>query len=547
MRRSSLGLLAFLGLLVFLGLLGPLALASPAQQRLSGPILVMPFAGGTDARSAWLGEAIAMLLIDDLDGMGAAILTRDERLRALERLQIPPRAILTTGTIIKIGQLVGAATVVSGRFVVTGSSLIVSAQAVRIDTGRTSAMFDEGGPLADVLVTLERAARRLAPNSQVSTAEVERLHPPLAAYESYVKGLLAETPATATVYFSKAIALAPTFDRARLAHALVQSEVGNWEAARATALAVPEGSAERSNAQFAAALSEINLKKYDDAFGRLKALASAGPSPEVLTNLGVIQLRRGATAQTGRATYFFNKAVELNPMSVDATFNLGYAYWQEEDRPAALYWLRESVRRDPGDADAHFVLAAVLDATGTGTEATRERELARRLSAGYEQGGDRTNADTVPKGLERLANYLQRPEANRADSAMVATEQREQREMATFHLDRGRRFFEREEDRSALAELQRVIYLSPYQAESHLLIGKIHLRAGRTREAIEALKISLWSEETPEAHVALGEAYLREKNPALARAEAQRALVLKPEFLAATQLLDRLAPAPSHP
>ena len=40
----------------------------------------------------------------------------------------------------------------------------------------------------------------------------------------------------------------------------------------------------------------------------------------------------------------------------------------------------------------------------------------------------------------------------------------------------------------------------------------MHLRAGRTREAIEALKISLWSEETAEAHEALGEAYLLEKN-----------------------------------
>jgi tetratricopeptide (TPR) repeat protein len=146
-----------------------------------------------------------------------------------------------------------------------------------------------------------------------------------------------------------------------------------------------------------------------------------------------------------------------------------------------------------------------------------------------------------------MAQYLQRPEAGRADSTLSATEQREQREMAAFHLDRGRRLYEREEDRSALAELKRAIYLSPYQAEAHLLVGRIHLRAGETRDAIESLKISLWSEETAEAHEALGEAYLLARDPGAARTEAQRALALKPEYPDATDLLKRTGPVALHP
>ena len=146
-----------------------------------------------------------------------------------------------------------------------------------------------------------------------------------------------------------------------------------------------------------------------------------------------------------------------------------------------------------------------------------------------------------------MALFLQRPEAGRADSVLVATEQREQREMATFHLDRGRRFYEREADRSALTELRRAIYLSPYQAEAHLLVGRIHLRAGRTRDAIEALKISLWSEETAEGHEALGEAYLLEKNSAAAHAEAERALALRPGYPEAMRLLKQAAPVQPRP
>jgi len=36
-----------------------------------------------------------------------------------------------------------------------------------------------------------------------------------------------------------------------------------------------------------------------------------------------------------------------------------------------------------------------------------------------------------------------------------------------------------------MTELGRTVYLSPYEAEAHLLIGRIHLRAGRPGDAIE--------------------------------------------------------------
>jgi tetratricopeptide (TPR) repeat protein len=520
-----------------------LAVSHPAvatdQARPGGPMLVVPFDGGNDPRGAWLGEAVAMLLADDLNAMGGNAYTRDERVRAFERLQLPERARLTHGTIIKIGQLIGASTVISGRLVLGGDDITVAVDAIRIDTGRLTSTFDEHGRLADLLAILERAARRLVPGSTVTTVDVERQHPPLAAYEDFVKGLLAETPATAVGYLEKAIALAPGFDRARLGLAAVQAEAGSWEASRTAALDVPEGSPLKRRAEFTAALAEINLERYDDAFTRLKALADASPAPEIFNNLGVIQLRRGATAQTGKATYYFNKAVQLDPSGVDALFNLGYAYWRDQDNPAALYWLREAVRRDTADADAHFVLAAALDATHASTEAARERELARRLSAGYEQDQDTPAGNAVAPDLERLAEYLRRPGAARPDTLLNATEQREQREMATFHLDRGRRFFDQDDDRNALAELRRAIYLSPYLAEAHLLVGRIHLRAGRTQDAIEALKIAIWSEESAAAHVALGEAYLQGKDTAHAEAEAHRALQLTPGMPDAERLLDR--------
>lgn len=524
---------------------GQLSPVPVSAQRVAGPTLIVPFDGGSDPRASWMGEGVALLLADDLNSMGGDAITRDERVRALERLQVPARATLTRGTVIKIGQLVGAATVVSGRLDFDGDALAVHVEAIRIDTGRVSADFDERGALNDLLATIERVSRRLLPASTVPTAVVEQQHPPLAAFENFVKGLIAETPSTQINFLDKAIALDPRFDRARLALSAAQAEVANWEGSRAAALAIPAASRLYRRAQFAAAIAELNLQRYDDAFKRWQQMATESAAPEIFNNLGVVQLRRGASAQTGKATYYFNKAAEMNAASADYTFNLGYAYVQEQDYPAAVYWLREAVRRRPTDADAHFALAAALRATNAATEADRERELARRLSAGYEEEGA-TSGDSVPKHLERISDYLERSGAAFADAILSSTERRDQTELATFHLERGRRFFEREDDRSALTELRRAVYLSPYQAEAHLLLGRIHLRAGRTKDAIDALKISLWSEETPAAHVVLGEAYLQAKDSQAARKEAERALVLSPGLSGATELLERVRTAPSR-
>ena len=168
--------------------------------------------------------------------------------------------------------------------------------------------------------------------------------------------------------------------------------------------AVPPASPWARRARFLSGLSQLNLKKLDDAFGTYKALADEEPTPTVLNNLGVVQLRRGGNPQSGVPTYYFDKAAQADPDDPDYFFNLGYAYWAARDYPAAMYWLRETVRRSPADGDAHFVLGAALAASGNAAESTREKELARRLSSTYDEWEKRPAAEQVPKGLERVKN-----------------------------------------------------------------------------------------------------------------------------------------------
>lgn len=506
-------------------------------------VLVIPFENPTkEAHLYWIGEASAVLLADDLNAFGSRAYTREERLDAFQRLQVPPIASLSHATVIRLGQVVGATHVVIGSFRLTGGMISVRAQNIRLDTGRLEHEFVEAGPLDNLFDIFGRVSRRLAAQSASSLLPAR---PSLPVFENYIKGLIATSTPAKVGYLEAAIKLDPGFDRARLALWNVHHEDANGRLALVAAAAVPETSPMYSRARFSVALSLMQLDRLDDAFATLRALADRTPSATLMNNIGVIQLRRPVTPQTGRATYYFNQALKLDEDDQDYYFNLGYAYWAEKDAASAIFWLREAVRRDPADGEAHAVLAAALQATGAPAEAARERELATQLSSTYAEWAKRPatpGAEAIPRGLERLKPSLEASTLHRVDSAIAITGQREQKELATFHLDRGRRLFEQGSNSEAVTELARATYLSPYEAAAHLLLGRIYLRTGDTSAAIDAFKIALWSEESVEGRIALAQAYIQAKDTAAARAALERALALDANSSEAKELLGKLAP-----
>jgi Tfp pilus assembly protein PilF len=505
--------------------------------------LVVPFENpASEARIYWVSEASAVLLADDLNAFGTHAHTREERLDAFERLQVPPVASLSHATVIRLGQVVGATHVVTGSFRLTDGMMSVRAQSIRLDTGQMEHEFVEAGPLEDLFAIFARVSRRLAGPSASGDPPAR---PALPVFENYIKGLVATSTPAKVGYLGAAIKLDPDFDRARLALWNVHHDEGNGQVALVTAAAVPETSPMYARARFSVALSLIQLKRLDDAFATLRTLADRAPSATVLNNIGVIQLRRPVTPQTGRATYYFNQALKLDEDDPDYYFNLGYAYWAEKDPQSAIFWLRETVRRDPADGEAHAVLAAALQATGAAAEAARERELATQLSSTYAEWAKAPSgqgAEAIPRGLERITPTLYVSTIRRVDSAIAATGQREQKELTAFHLDRGRRFFEQGSHSEAVTELARAIYLSPYEAEAHLLLGRIYLRTGETASAVNAFKIALWSQDSVEGRLALAQAYLQMKDSAGAREALERALVLDPNSSEAKELLGKLGP-----
>ena len=430
----------------------------------------MPFANShQDPKLFWLAEGAAIALADILDRSGTAVVPRDDRTRAFDRLQLPPAAALSHATVIKVGQFVGASEVVIGTYEFAEGQLTVRARAIRLDAGRISPEIVERGSLNELFAIFDRTARQLRGTDTPPPPVPERtLMTSPAAFELYVKGLVAESPAAQQSYLEQAAKVAPADDRIKFALWRVHTEGGRHADALAMASAVPAASRQARFARYLMARSQLELKRLDEAFDTLKALQNETRSAAVVNAIGVVQLRRGATAETGRAVYYFSQASQLDPTDADYFFNLGYGYWIDKDPQAAIYWLREAVRRDPTDGEAHLVLAAALQQSGAHAEAARERELAQRLATEVSAA----SSDQVPRGLERLKDSIQRSR-NRVDAVLTSTGQRDQSELATHHLEAGRRAVADGRDRDAELELRRALYLAPYLAEAHLLLGRV--------------------------------------------------------------------------
>lgn len=508
-------------------------------------ILVVPFeVADRDPRALWLGEAAAVLLGDALRAMQLPALTRSERVRAFEEANLPIGNRLSLASLVRVGHLVLASDLIVGNVRLSGDELVIEARRIRLDTGRVVEHTTDRAPLPELFALHDRVARRLMGTTVPSTAATAAATAggtSLGAFENYIKGLIAEQPTAQIKFLQAALAQAPNEARAHLALWEVFSDQGDHARALAEAQAVVSTAPQYRRARFLSGLSLVELRRFDDAFQVFRTLADERPTAALYNNLGVVQIRRGGTAQTGRPTYFFTKATELDPEEPDYFFNLGYAYWLERDAQAAIYWLREAVRRNTADGDAHFVLGVALQAAGAGGEGARELGLARQLSSKYAEWEKRVvNNDVVPKGLERPSQDLDTMHGPTLDAALLTSAQREQQELAAFHLDRGRRYYETEHDRDALVELRKAVYLSPYAAEPHLLMGRVLLRTGRPKEAVDALRIAMWSQESAQGRLVLAEALLQAEDKEGARTEANRALALDPTLAEAKAFLARL-------
>ncbi len=522
------------------------AAAPTAAQTTSGRrVLVMPFAAGVDPQASagtgaalWLGEAAAILLAESLTSLGVDALTRDERVAAFDRLQLPMASSLTRATMIRVAELIGATDLVFGE-IRLGQSLQIRARLINLESGRELPGVQDSGALPEIFMLFGRVGSRLSGSlgRGGGSGPAAPMAMGLEAFESYVKGLVAATPPAQQRFLETALGQAPGDPRILMALWSVYSVQGRYDEALAAANTVPATSPLARKARFAVALSLIELKRFDGAFQELTTLHTSSRAAAISNALGVVQMRRPAPAGTTPATTYFARAAAEDPGNPNYLFNLGYAHARAGNAKEALTALREAVRFDAAHGDAHLVMSAVLAGTGRAVEAEREFELARLLGTKTDLAGQSVTS-RVAAGLEWLSGDLEVSTPPRRAAANPA--QHDQQATASFHLAQARRLIAERRDREAANELRRAIYLSHYEDEPHLLLGQVYHRAGRLAEAIDEFKVAIWCRETAAARVALGQALLDAGEKDAARREATRALVLAPTSTEARDLMRRL-------
>ena len=363
-------------------------------------------------------------------GLGRlAAISRDERVRAFEELHLPLSATLSRATVIKVGELLGASELVIGTFRVQDRSLTVQAHTIRVDAGRVRQPVTETRPAHGAVRSSRspgpqpdaRAVVGAAGSDARRTAAARRLRE------------LHQRPRRNQALGSRDVPGdgAPGFSGVRSGPTVALGGThrsGRSTAALAAVRAIPSSSAAVSHGRASvAATSMLNLQRYDDAFetfGGLLQAPGAAAVPGLPTrgavdnNLGVIQIRRGGTPQTGTRNLLPDQGhrsrIRAPPTtsSISATPTPSTGTFRGPSTGCA-----RRVRRDPADADAHFVLAAALQATGSAVEAGRERDLARQLSSRYEElartGSGRTQPVPRTRAGAARSGRLRRPPRRR--------------------------------------------------------------------------------------------------------------------------------------
>ncbi len=357
-------------------------------------VVVFPFENaGHEAGKDWLGEGLAELTADRLQGHGPIVFSREERLAALEKLGLPAYSPFTRATMLKIAAEIDADYVVFGNFDPDGANVRVTARVLGVNPPKLSDATEDSGTLESLGAIDSRVSWRvlceiragLAPNSPCDAAlpaarQFLSAGSPIRpdALEHFVRGLLASEDEVRLREMREAAELDPDWDEPVYAIGKTYYARMECEPAMSWYARVPASSAHAIDAAFATGVCRLTQNDplgAGSAFaaisGRTTSSSAAGMEiPEVENNLGAALLRQ---ARYKDALADFEKAQQLDPGEPDYWFNVGLAKYLLGDWGAASGSLREALRLQPEAQDARALLLAALDHNGETEEANALR------------------------------------------------------------------------------------------------------------------------------------------------------------------------------
>jgi tetratricopeptide (TPR) repeat protein len=517
--------------------------------------VVLPFENASASpRLDWLGEGLEELTIQRLSAAGEQVYSHAGRAADLERYGLPRTSKFTRATMIRIAEDLDADFVVFGRYTANGNSLAIEMRMLCIDPMTLRPAVRETGPLNALMDLHTRLLwRTLAANDRryrLSQEEFKKRQRPLRldAFEQYIRGLLATDDEAKLRQLHEAARLDPDWPDPNFALGEAYYARKDYNSALAWFFKVPKTHDRGVEALFFSGVCRLQLNQADRAEEIFNSLLetlrkSTGPGadmPEILNNLAVA---RGRLGKIAAAQADLRHAAEMAPGEDDYPFNLGLLAVQGNDAAAAADYFREASEREPDSAEDRALLILSLEKAGKQPEADQEREAAKEAFG--PNGLPAIQLDAKNEAVAKLARIKTeldvtslRAEIETAETSGTAADAAN--DTSAARIRRARQELSAGQVEAAEKQFRAVLAVDSANAAAHRGLGEIDRRRGKLDDAVKELQASLGARDSAEVRTMLAKIYLEQKKPDMARAEAEKALKLAPNYSEAKQFLDHL-------
>jgi tetratricopeptide (TPR) repeat protein len=500
-----------------------------AAQRAPQPgktLLVLPFQNNSPVQGLdWIGESFPEILGPRFSGF--FVIDRQERLNAFERIGVPAHLRTSRASAYEIARAMEVDYVILGSYAYDGESLAVRAQVLDMQRVHLSPPVTASGSLSALMQVEKLLGRDLMRILAPSRSELHSAQPAphLDAFESYLRGVVANSRQDRIARFREAVRLDPTYTQAVLQLGKSLYDGREYATAAGWLERISRSDPLAREASFYLGISDYYLGQYEKAQDAFEFVAIRLPLTEVYNNLGVVAGRRGRKT----ASEYFERAVEADPGDPDYHFNLAVALARNGDSTGASRQLREVLALQPSDGEAKSLLDSLnrtQPVTGTtNTEAGKAAEVKlppERIKRNYDEVSFRQLAFELENQSEKkLANAPPR-------------------EHAMFHVERGRELLNHGFVDEAEKHFREAVLLDPANAAAHLGIARV-LAADKPSEARAEVQSALVLQPSAEAWLVLAQLDLRDNRMEAARQEVGHALELEPANAAAVALKREIA------
>jgi tetratricopeptide (TPR) repeat protein len=335
---------------------------------------------------AWIGEGIALSLSSQIAGRAVKTMGLSERDEVVEALDLPPRAALSRGSMIRVAQRASADLIVIGSYAGTEQNLRVSVQVLDVKSLKLSGEMIANGPLS-VLPQLENElAWMILTNmslERVATREEfqERTRSvPNSAYALFIQSLSIIDDNKKLRLLLKAVDEHNDFPKAHLQIGRLYYQKDTYDRALLhLSQGYPGNEMSREDA-FMLGTCYLMTSQPVEAIRIYEQMLQVSRTFEVLNNIGVAYYRKGNPILGLNALM---EAKQLAQKNAAILLNLALARHLQGNDQAALLVLEGAVQLNPKSGMLQYMLGYLLKIKGEDGKAAAANERAKSLGVDF--------------------------------------------------------------------------------------------------------------------------------------------------------------------